>query len=297
MKKMKKIIIILIAAMSSVYVSAQALHEFSVYGSGGFSTLSYQLSQGDRTGGAGGELGLGYTLFFTKERVTATGKIFHQNWGIYTGLGFGFYNANAKLDDVKTVTEKLNDGEATFNEFELRTTLSGYKEDQKAVYLNIPVMANFQFEQIYLLGGFKFGVPVGGKYKSKDATLTNIAYYPELGVELETQKFAGYGIFPQNSSDGKLKHNITVMLALESGYNWYINEHFSLYTGVYFDCGLNNVSQDDKKSFINYDSGSAENFTTNSVLSSYQDNKQLSVFSEKVRVMAIGVKVRLAYIK
>jgi len=296
MKKMKKIIIILIAAMSSVYVSAQATHEYSVYGSGGFSTLSYQLSQGDKSGGAGGEFGLGYTLFFFKERVSETGKILRQNWGVHTGLGFGFYNAKAELKDVRTVS-KEDDGEPDdYSEFELRTTLSGYKETHNAVYLNIPVMATFQFEQIYLLGGFKFGVPIGGQYKTEDATLTNSAYYPGLGVELTTQEFAGYGKFT-NSSDGKLKHKVTIMLALESGWNWRINDNFWLYTGVYFDFGLNNVSNDDKKKFINYDSANAKDFTTNSVLSSYRDNKTLAVFTEKVNVMAVGVKVRLAYIK
>ena len=295
---MKKIIIILIAAMSSVYVSAQSIHEFSFYGSGGFSTLNYQLSNGEKTGGIGGDFGIGYTFFLANEKVTETGKIFHQNWGINTGLGFGFYNAKAKLNNVETIAEGLDDGEGNdpYNLFDLYTTLSGYNETQKAVYLNIPVMVCFQLEQIYLMCGLKFGVPIGGNYKAKDATLKNVAHYEELGVILESQKFAGYGVF-NNDIDGKLKQDLTVMLALESGWNWYINNHFTLYTGVYLDYGLNNVAKDSKKSFINFQKGNPENFTTNSVLSSYQDEKQLSVFSEKVKVMAVGIKVRLAYSK
>ena len=292
---MKKIIIILIAAMSSQYISAQFSHEFSIYGGGGFSTLSYQLSHGDKSGGAGGEFGLGYTLFNFKERVSETGKILRQTWGIHTGLGLGMYNAQAELNDVKTVTEKLDDGEVTYSEFDLHTTLSKYKEIQKAVYLNIPVMANFQFEQIYFLGGFKFGVPIGGTYKSKDASLSNIAYYPGLDVELDSQEFVGYGVFRNNNSDGKIEQKVTIMLALETGWNWYINRNFSLYTGIYLDYGLNNVSKSSKDTFIKYDLG--KDFSTNSVLTSYQDGKELSAFTEKVRVMAVGVKVRLAYVK
>jgi len=296
MKKMKKIIIILFAAMSSLYVSAQAIHEFSIYGSGGFSTLSYQLSQGDKSGGVGGDFGVGYTFFLSKERVTETGKILRQNWGIHTGLGIGLYNAKAKLNNVETITEKLDDGEAIYSEFDLYTTLSGYNETQKAVFLNIPVMACFQMEQIYFMGGLKFGIPIGGKYESKDATLTNKAYYKDLDVWLDSPKFAGYGKFT-NSSDGKLKQDVTIMLSLETGWNWYINDHFSLYTGLYFDLGLNNVYKNNKNSFINFDMKNPKDFTTNSVLSSYQDDKVLSVFSEKVKVMAIGVKVRLAFSK
>jgi len=294
---MKKIIIIILfAAMSSLYVSAQAIHEYSVYGGSGLSTLSYQLAQGDRSGGVGGNFGMGYTYFRTKQTITGTGNIFSQYWGIHTGLGFGFYNAKAKLNNVETITKGLNDGEATFNKFDLYTTLSEYNESQKAVYLNIPVMALFQIEQIYVMGGFKFGIPVNGKYKSKDATLTNKAYYPDLDNWLDSQEFAGYGVF-RNNSNGKLKHGITAMLALESGWKWYINSNFSIYTGVYLDCGLNNISKNSKKSFVNYVSDHAGDFTTNSVLFSYQDNKELSVFSEKAKMMAVGIKIRLAYCK
>jgi len=297
MKKMKKIIIIILfAAMSSLYVSAQAIHEYSVYGGGGLSTLRYQLSQGDRSGGVGGDFGVGYTYFISKERVTGTGKIFNEFWGIHTGLGFGFYNAKAKLNNVETITKGLKDSEAVFNQFDLHSTLSGYKETQKAVCLNIPAMAIFQINQIYAMGGFKFGIPLGGKYKSKDATFTNKAWYPELENWLEEQEFAGYGVSRRNS-DGKLKRGVTVDFALESGWKWYINKNFSVYTGLYFDCGLNNVSKNSKKSFVNYTSANAGNFTTNSVLSSYRDNKEQSVFTDKVKMMAVGVKVRLAYCK
>ena len=292
---MKKIIIILIAAMSSMYVSAQVAHEFSVYGSGGFSTLSYQLSHGDKLGGGGGDVGLGYTLFISNELVSETGKILHKHWGVYSGLGLGLYNAKAELKNVKTVTGKLNDGEPTYSEFDMRTTLDRYKETQKTLFLNIPVMAVFQYEQLYFMGGFKFGVPIGGKFESKGTELTNIAYYPDLEVELNKQTFRGLGKL-QNSSDGKLKQKVTVMLALETGWNFRINSNFFLYTGVYLDCGLNNIFKSNKEQFITYDSKSAKDFSTNSVLYSYQDGKELSAFTEKVRVMAVGVKLRLAYI-
>jgi len=293
---MKKIIIILFAAMSSLYVSAQAIHEYSIYGSGGLSTLSYQLTQGNKSIRGGGDFGLGYTFFIANEKVTETGKIFHQYWGIHTGLGLGVYSAKAKINNMEAIAEDLDDGEDTFNLFNMYTTVSGYNETQKAMYLNIPVMACFQIEQIYIIGGLKFGIPVSGNYQSNNTTLINKAYYKDLDNWLEIQEFRGYGMF-RNSSEGKLKQDLTVILSFETGWNWYINSHISVYTGLYFDYGLNNVSKNKKTTFINYKKDDPKNFTTNSILSSYRDDKKLDVFSEKVKVMAVGLKVRLAYCK
>ena len=158
--------------MSSLYVAAQGIHEYSVYASGGFSALRYQLSLGERSGGGGGDFGLGYTYFRTKERVTGTGKIFQEYWGIHTGLGFGLYNAKASVDNQETIQKGLRDNDGPGDLFDLYTTLSGYKETQRTVFLNIPVMAQFHLDQYYVMGGFKFGIPLSGKYTSKNATLT-----------------------------------------------------------------------------------------------------------------------------
>jgi len=283
--------IILIFAVSSLYAWSQEapVHEFSAYTGFGLSPLRYQLSQGDRSGGFGGDFGVGYTWYRTNVRITGTGKVFNERWGIFSGLGLGLYGAKAKLDDEKKVTENLKDSENDI--FDLPTTLSGYKETQRAIYLNIPVMAQFQLERYYVLGGLKFGIPLGGKYKSKDATLTNVAYYPEYENYLYGPKTQGLGTFDHQNSDGKLKYGVVLMLSLEGGVNWRINRNFSLYSGLYFDFGLNNVSKNKQKQFVEFDYKTADvnsRFTTNSVM---------SVFTDKVNIMAVGVKARLAYVK
>jgi hypothetical protein len=298
---MKKLIIILVAAISSLHLSAQAVHEFSVHTGGGLSTLRYQLSSGDYSGGFGGDFGIGYTYFSVKERAVKTGKVFQEHWGIHTGIGLGFYNAKAKLNNVKTVTANLDDGDAVFNKFDLHTILSGYNETQKAVFLNIPVMASFQIEQFYVMTGIKFGIPLNGKYNSKDATLTNLAYYPELNGWLpdpnnleKAPKFRGLGEFKGKKYDGKIDLGVSTMLSLETGMKWSLNDNLVLYTGMYFDYGLNNVVKGGNKPFINYPLNNPENFTTNSVLSSYIDSSKSSTFTDKVNVMAVGIKLRLA---
>ena len=295
MENMKKLIITiaLFAAMSCLYVSAQSEHEFSVYGGGGLSTMRYQLSLGNSSSGLGGDFGVGYTYFHLRERAVATGKVFREHWGIHTGIGLGLYNAKAKLNDVKTVTSDLYDSDG--DRFNLHSSLADYGETQTAMFLNIPVMAQFQIEQFYVMCGIKTGIPLKGKYKSKDATLKNEAYYPKWDDWAKTQTFAGYGSFKGRNSEGVFDLGVNVMFALEAGINWVLSDNISLYSGAYFDYGLNNVAKDSQLKFINYSDKNPESFTANSVLSSYSDNSKSTTFTDKVNTMALGIKVKLAF--
>jgi len=293
---MKKLIItITLICATSGYLSAQlSIHEFSVYGGGGLSTLRYQLSQGDVSTGLGGNVGVGYTYLQIINRAVETGKVaFHQTWGIHIGIGAGIYNANANLNRVKTVTAKLTDSET--HRFDLHTALSGYEETQTAMFLNIPVMGQFNIDQFYIMCGIKAGIPLSGTYKSKGATLTNEAYYPEWDNWMKTQKFVGYGAFSGKEYEGDIDFGVSVALALETGMNWGISKNVLLYSGVYLDYGLNNIANSDYLPFINYDAKNPANFTTNSVLSSYVNDSRSTTFTDKVSTMAIGIKLRLAF--
>ena len=287
---MKRFIIIsiLLIAMSGQYVWAQATHEFSAYGGFGLSTLSYQLSAGSRNGGVGGDFGAGYTYINGRERVTGTGNIIREDWGIYTGLGVGLYNAKAKISNVTTQTNGLTDDEN--EQFDLYTRLSSYKENHSTLLLTIPLMGLFQYDRYYGMGGFKLGVPVMSNFKSKKATLVNEAYYEKYNNWCREEQFAGYGEFRGRDSNGKMKFGASMMLALEAGAKWRIRRNIYLYSGLYFDYGLNNFAKKNQKDFVNpfnYQGGETT-FTTNSVL---------SVYTEKIRVMAVGVKVRVAMTK
>ena len=291
-------ITVLLAILNISSVSAQVIHEFSVDAGLGLSTLSYKLSKGTRSGSFGGDFGVGYTFFIAKEKVTSTEKVFRELWGIHTGLGIGLYNASANLDKMETVARGLTDGDpfvsAEYTKFDLRTTLNSYQESQKTVYLNIPVMALFQIEQIYAMGGLKFGIPVTSKFSTKNATLTNEGYYPELDNSVDELEFAGYGTFKGKNFEGKLDPGVAVILAFELGYKWRIVDNLSVYTGLFVDYGLNNVIKNDPKSFVNYSNNHPKDFTTNSVLSSYTDNKKSLTFTDKTKVMAVGIKLRFA---
>jgi len=278
---MRRIIIIIAILFTGGYLSAQEVsHEFSVFGGGGLSALRYNPSVGKQSNRGGGEFGLGYT--YSREMNSEAA------WGVHTGIGIGFYGAKATIDnsDTRLVTEQLRDSEG--DRFEMRTSLSGFAETQKTVMLNIPVMGKFDYNQFFGMLGFKFGVPLSGKFSSDAATLSNHAWYPEYRNTLTSQTFAGFGEFKNYTSKGSHDFGISVSLALEGGMKWSIGSNLLLYTGLYFDLGLNDVARNGNFHFVTYEAGVPANFSTNSVL---------SAFDEKVRFMAVGVKLRLALIK
>jgi hypothetical protein len=283
--------------MSSLHISAQPVHEFSGYVGGGLSALCYQLSSGDRSGGFGGEFGAGYTYLNFRNQAVETGTtVLQQWWGIHAGIGFGFYNAKAKLNNVEAVTANLIDDEG--DRFDLYSTLSGYNETQRTMFLNIPVMGQYNIDQFYVMGGIKTSIPLNGKYKSK-GTLTNEGYYHEWEVLTKVPEFRGFGNFNRSYS-GDIDLGVSVALALEAGMHWSLSDNLVLYGGAYFDYGLNNVAKGSKSKFINPDvftTGNAENFTAKSVLSSYAEGVKSTPFTDKVNTMAVGIKVRVAFRK
>jgi hypothetical protein len=257
------------------FVSAQVSHEISLNGGGGLSTINYMLPAGKKTLGFGGDAGLGYTC------------VFNEIAGVHTGIEIGFYNATTNLEGATVITPNLTDNEG--DRFDMHTILNKYNESQKAIFLNIPVMAHFQAgekHKFYAMAGFKFGFPIKCNYKVSNAILTNEAYYPEYENWLKNQEFAGYGTFQNINSLGKLPLKVSYTVAAEIGGKWNCAKVFAIYTGVYFDYGLNNIAKKDR--FVNYNDSIPAEFTINSAL---------PAFADKVNLMAAGVKVRMTFIK
>jgi hypothetical protein len=166
------------------------------------------------------------------------------------------------------------------------TALNG-DEKQNAMFLNIPVMLQYQTgkaNKFYVLGGAKIGIPLSGSYKMT-AKITNNGYYPKYNNWASTQKFAGFGVFENQKSDGDLDLKVSFMLSAEAGMKWAISDNLRLYTGLYFDYGLNDIVGAHDKPFFNYGAATPENFSINSSLESLTD---------KVSNMAIGIKIKLA---
>jgi len=289
---------VIFLALTSVQISAQTggkkPHEFSIYGGGGlsFAVFSYPDSKSSSIEGhACG--GVGITAFFNPQ------------WGFYTGLGFGVnrlkINAN-KIINVTYIgkndvnTSELPGYEAGFDR-ELHTTLSGYQEIHKTLFLNVPLMLQFQTKlkqhnnwkkgqksDFYAITGLQMLILLDNKYEAGIQNLNNLAYYPEIDNWAGTQEFIGLGTFAGKSTEGSLKIGVLAMFSLEAGMKWRVGAKTYLYTGAYFDCGLHDPAQKYRNSPTSY-------ITPESV-----NNIDLLAFSKRINAMAVGIKLRLAFL-
>ena len=287
MKHNKNIIIgiILLVSLSS-YAQKQRHHEITLGGGIGQSALQYKSAIGGKGLGFGGHIGLGYTYFFG------------EHFGIGTGFELSFYNSKIRNGEFHTVLANLtdpSDGEV----FDFHSKVSNYYDKQKATYLNIPIMLHFQTKGInrfYAAAGTKIGIPLNAKSTST-ADFENSGYFHSTANWAPTQTFMGFGTFIDREQTEDLKFKTAFMLSLEAGMKWKLGEKTSLYTGLYFDYGLNNILNDDAKSIIDYDiTTSGASFTHHGAFSSnYTEASATTIITEKVVPMAIGIKLNLAF--
>jgi len=286
-KRRIRIYFIILFAAISIYSSAQSFssvrkapNELSIHGGAGL--LSFMPISSVFNGYAL-DLGMGYTYFL------------NSNWGIYAGVGPAIYHAKI-LENISVLTPNLTDRNGYI--FDLQTT-SDYTETHKTMFLNIPVMLQYQKIQkqlsgwkqmrgrqgFYVMGGVKACIPLNGQHESKNTALTNLAYYPELDNWAGTQRFAGLGEFDGKKLDGNIELAPFMMIALEAGIKWRLNRTLLLYTGAFFDYGLNNIAKNERAPFRNY--VAVDQFT----------DFPLLAFPDRMNMMAAGIKLRLAFFR
>jgi len=256
---MKKILIILILIQTAF------THEISYHIGTGF---------GKNGGKMGLLFGLGYAYFFTPE------------WGITTGMEIATYNSEYKLkkDSLKYMTNDF-DGD----EFEFRSEISNYKEEQNARMLQIPIMARYQpsaYNQFHAAAGIKIGIPLSGYYISS-ANVKNSGYYGEEDYRYgEGWEFLGFGEF-KKKNEKDLSLQTAFMLSAETGMKFEIAGRQAS-ASVYFDYGLNSITKKQSADYklIEYkgeeDKKNEKAFDLNSTLKSTQ-----------YAPMAIGIKISL----
>jgi outer membrane protein OmpA-like peptidoglycan-associated protein len=81
------------------------------------------------------------------------------------------------------------------------------------------------------------------------------------------------------------------LLALETGMKWTLQGKKSLYTGIYLDYGLNNISQSDQD-LLNHDSNFPQKGYQYSSLLNAKSGSGVSL-SDKVNPLSVGIKIRL----
>lgn len=270
----RKILLFTLIVCSCLPAVAQPWHEFSFNAGGGLSSLQYTPPASAKySPGFGGEFGIGYHYFFSPQ------------WGIGTGLNLAFYNSKASVDNYSAITPEIS---AMGTAFDFAYTYSNYEEKLSAVMLNIPLMLQFQTTGkvafVAALGG-KIGFPLcsqvttnGDLYTTGYFLGTKVLYYDDLPLN----GFSRYNVSNQKS-DVALKPSF--MLSAEIGSKWHLNEVWSIYTGIYFDYGLNNCNKSE-----------SDILTYNPAAMSYPEGfnySSLAATSNKLAPLAIGLKIRI----
>jgi hypothetical protein len=287
-KENRKIILKLVPLLfllSSLPVLAQPPHEFAVFAGLGFPKYHCQppVKGGQSTTGFGGVIGGSFTGFT------------NDNIGFHIGAGLSLYRVEATVDKIDIYTPDLID--ANGRRYNLSTDLKNYTESHRTLLLTIPLMAQFQTGQgmtwsrnsnmnhaFYMLAGLKLNVLLNSDYEITVDSLINKAYYPELDNKAETQRFAGFGHFKGKSANWNFDFAVLTTFALEAGGKWQIADNLYLYTGLFFDYGLNDPTKKNRKPTTDYIDPSLENF-------------QLLKFSNRIHPLIFGLKVRLAFTK
>ncbi len=283
------LIFVLIISASTIFAQ-DSKHEISVYVAGGLSTLSYDPAFGDRSNGIGGNIGVGYTYSLT------------ENLGINTGIEFSLYNAKMKRESFNDVMQQLVDP-SDEELYDFYSNVKNYEEKQKAMYINIPLMLQFQHgeeHKWFLAAGVKLGIPVSGKYKSSASEVTNKGFFYDTENWGETQEFMGFGTYTDYSNDEDIDFKVACLFSAEAGMKWRLTDKMSLYTGAYFDYGLNDIAKDSSdKSFTKLvETSEGIQYSNNSILDSsigYSSNTLRQEIVDKVIPMAVGLKVRLSF--
>ena len=292
---MKKIILVLIVGLFTISAFSQKQqnrHEFSVWAGGGISTFMYDPSSGSRTDGFGGIGGLGYNYFL------------NYNWSI--GIGGEFSLLNSKLE-FSPISDTYDFPNRTNDLYRFRFEGQNYEQTQRGYYVNIPVQVKFQVDafgankkhKFYVAAGPKIGIPVKTTYDISGSVRATGVELNAMGDPITRDWFGtdnndllnqGFGLFNFLEKERELDLDINVIASIETGVKWKLGNKWSLYTGVFFDYGLNDLRKGDKSQqlFAYNPTGSTVGYIPNSALSAKN-------ITDKVNTMAVGLKLQLAY--
>jgi len=278
--------------LSAQRAPQKAPHEFSINAAAGVSTYAFSPKPKKSSSvGFSSDFGIGFTGFFT------------QQLGVHVGAGFGLCNVKSTVRELKAVSLHLRDEDFTDTRYEfydLHTTLNKYNDIHKTLYITIPVMLHFQTVQkqywswkntqkagFYAMGGFKVMFLVDNKYETRVPTIHNAAFYPEMNNWAGTQEFKGFGTFDGNTVKGKLDFAVMATFSLEAGVKWRIENNMFFYTGVFFDCGLNDPIKDSRKSYGDFKSALDA--------AKFRDEVPVLKYANRANLMTVGVKLHFAF--
>jgi outer membrane protein OmpA-like peptidoglycan-associated protein len=280
--------------------SQQSRHEFSVALGGGLSSLQFDLSRGNHTPGWGGLAGLDYHYFW------------NYHWSVGAGVELALLNAQATFplfEDTYTFTDN-GQADGTANRYSVEVSGRNYRESQEAYYLQIPLQVRYQQDfwkghKWYAAIGPKLGIPLESRYTSRGALESKGWELSDNGNSLNMDIYtqipgSGFEAYPETSPSGGLDLGVHITGSLEAGVKWKLAADWSLYSGLYFDYGFNNLRRGSAENRVfdyNRLSTSPCPYEFHSVLSSVHTSGGQTdrLYTERVNTLAFGVKVLVSF--
>jgi hypothetical protein len=274
-------------------VAASPKHELSIYGLGGFSSLSYTLSDnGSKSGGIGGGAGLGYTFNIS------------PSLGIVMGLEMNTFTSEASFANVSEKSTEYRLGTGDNNLFRFSYSLKNYKETQNVTLFSIPVMVQYSLPlgggatKFYVSGGFKLGFPISATADLSPGSATTNGYFSDENVKYEnlpTHGFASNISLPDSKQD--LDLGFSAALALEAGLRFTLTDKIGLYTGLYFDYGLNSIQKVNDKHSLEYDLNHLSEYDRVNERPFLYHSVLNTGLVDKVNLLSIGLKVKISLLR
>jgi outer membrane protein OmpA-like peptidoglycan-associated protein/opacity protein-like surface antigen len=274
--------------------SAQTGNEFYLTGSGGLSTLRYNVSSAALRYGYGGSIGAGYGFFF------------HPQWEISLGAEVTWVGARLNLSLLED-GYRATDGDVPPVDFEFRYVVHGYRERQNVSLLAIPLTLRYHFgngEKLtwYVGAGVRAGIPLSASYTASSERMEARGGYADYSDPNRTLWFdspldAGFGAFENLKGDGSYRMKTAWMTTVEAGVRLPLNNGWTLSAGPYLDYGLNGVISESKNGHpVTYTANTPTEpvrYAHRSLLVS--SDGQGKAYAGKTSPVMAGIRLRLSF--
>ncbi len=194
---------------------------------GGTSSLTFNSEFGESKGSFSPGIMLDYLYFF------------HQKWGAHIGIGLQW--SNSKFESNKTFKDENSYVDYEGDQLNMSYSIKDIDEKFKTMFLSIPLMGCYNWNDFIFSAGLKVAFPIHIKYEQTLNDVEISGEYP-FSDKIVPAKAIGADHWDQMKSNGKFSKNpVYIMLTGEIGYKYKLNNQFDLGASIYGDYALNDL--------------------------------------------------------
>ncbi|MEG1642760.1 MAG: hypothetical protein RR293_01250, partial [Bacteroidales bacterium] len=136
-------------------------------------------------------------------------------------------------------------GNATTGNFTFSYRYTDLEDKQRALYLTIPVFAQYQHEVgFYTRLGVQLGIPISGGSTIRYGELRTKGFFPHENVIYDNLPQHGFGTYYGGNIDDidiEMSYRVNTSLLAEVGWKWNWFDQYVLYLGVTGEYGFCNM--------------------------------------------------------